>query len=245
MKTYSQIIHIAAALVASISALSAEPAVNLNKNDYIECPKDKAAPIRSQLGYEATTVLPEDDADEEGAIDTLIVKNKRIIARIPNAKPIAFNPAGDTLLLTEAVADDEAGYLLVNVTGKISEQPYCQRINIKLRYVQSILWAKNGKKILFIHGLEKPFQAEIIDLDQYLRKSQQNLLDENNPEAIKLEQKVLTKQLAITTKEIAETTEQLKNATTAEQRADAELKLEKYTSWKNDLQDRLNTLQQK
>lgn len=102
------------------------------------------APVKSKLGYEATSVKPAEP--EEGASDTIIRKDGKEVLRVPHAKPISFSPDGRILLLAQAAADDDCQQFLLDVTvGKLPGKI----LKVGGRYVVKSEWSKDGKTLTF------------------------------------------------------------------------------------------------
>lgn len=240
MKAISDLI--AATLIATSTHLCAEIVAEQKKPEFIEMSVDDTTyPMRSLLGYEATTVLPTED--EEGAMDTLIVKDKRIISRIENAVPVMFSPKGDILLLLDAAADDSVAYFLVDVTKIVDVPSFCERKKLSGRYIRTIRWSKDGESLELINQLGDESPAEILKF-----KVADNIVEEQvgipnqNTQLAEIEKRVLDKQLKATENEITILTQNLQKATQPDQQADFRLNLEKQQLWLNELKARISSI---
>lgn len=126
-------------------------------------------PVHSKLGYEAVSVDPAER--EEGARDTVIKKEGKEIARIPNAVPISFSPDGGILLMHDAAPDDDCRYFLFNVAAGEKSKPFGKRQRIGGRYVKKAEWTKDGKTITFTNKKElSDIPVETIAVADYLAK---------------------------------------------------------------------------
>lgn len=105
----------------------------------------------SAAGHVATT--KPSPSGEEGAWDTLILKDGRELARIPNARPLSFSPDGGALLLAEAAADDSIENFLVRPEAAGKVPPFGQRKRIGGRFVSSHQWSEDGKSVTLVSDL--------------------------------------------------------------------------------------------
>lgn len=112
-------------------------------------PTEPAPPVISALGYIADAVKPLEP--EEAAMDTIIRKDGKEIARITNALPIAFSPDGRLLLLHDAAADDDCRHFVHDVAGGEDPKPFGMRRRIGGRWVSRAEWSGDGKYIIFIN----------------------------------------------------------------------------------------------
>lgn len=99
-------------------------------------------------GLVATCVKSADGG--EGEWDTLIQKDGKPLLRIPNARPVSFNPAGDVLLLVEAAADDDCRHFLIKPGAEAKVPPFGQRKRIGGRFVTKHEWSEDGQSITLI-----------------------------------------------------------------------------------------------
>lgn len=126
--------------------------------------------VQSKLGYEAVSVDPAEP--EEGARDTVIKKEGKEIARIPNAKPISFSPDGGILLMRDAAPDDDCRHFLFNVAAGEKSKPFGKRKRIGGRYVEKAEWSKDGKTITFTNNKKLSDVAkETITVADHLAKA--------------------------------------------------------------------------
>lgn len=98
--------------------------------------------LTSTTGLVATSV--EASTPAEGAWDTVIRKNDKVLVRIDNARPVSFSPAGDVLLLVDANADDDCRHFLIRPAAETKIPPLGERISIGGRFVIDHLWSKDG-----------------------------------------------------------------------------------------------------
>jgi Tol biopolymer transport system component len=82
-------------------------------------------------------------------MDTVIKKDGKEIARIPNAVPVAFSPDGRVLLLRDAAADDGCRHFVFDVAGGEVPKPFGQRHRIGGRYPIEAEWSLDGRHIIF------------------------------------------------------------------------------------------------
>lgn len=69
------------------------------------------------------------------------------VLTIPNARPVAFSPSGDILLLIEAAPDDDCRHFLIEPRPDAKIPPFGQRKRIGGRYVTSHAWTDEGRSL--------------------------------------------------------------------------------------------------
>jgi hypothetical protein len=123
--------------------------------------------LTSPGGLVATCTKSADGA--EGASDTLIRKDGKQVLRIPNARPVSFNPAGDVLLLIEAAADDDCRHFLIKPVAGAEIPPFGGRRRIGGRFVTGHKWSEDGRSVTLVSG--KPAddgKEETIPVDEHM-----------------------------------------------------------------------------
>lgn len=135
--------------------------------------KSAIKPVTSKLGYVAVKANP--SQPEEGAVDTVIKKDGKEVARIPNARPVSFSPDGGILLLAEAAPDDDCRHFLLNVADGEKPKPFGKRHRIGGRYVEKAEWSKDGKTITFTNNKDlSDTPVETITVADQLTKGSAN-----------------------------------------------------------------------
>ncbi len=106
--------------------------------------------LTSAAGLVATSMKSADGG--EGAWDTLIRKDGKQVLRIPNARPVSFNPAGEVLLLVEAAADDDCRHFLIKPATDAEIPRFGQRRRIGGRFVTGHQWSEDGRSLTLVSG---------------------------------------------------------------------------------------------
>lgn len=241
MKSARRIAAIAALLAIfplnqELRAEEPKLAALLKEGDFIE---PREGPVRSALGYEAvTTTLSPDEEDSEGSLTTIILKGDQFVARIKHAKPVMFSPKGDILLLVDAAPDDDCRHFLLNVAGGEKAPEFDARHRIGDRNSGNPRWSKDGKLIQFF-SLPDPFQDAVVETIVVAEHLAKNRQPEKSVKGV--EQKVLHQQLETAVDELGKARAALDAAKTPEEKAAAQLNLEKHQQWKLELENRMES----